>query len=174
MATLRNVCLLALSRSATHETGLARLSSCRCYHRNTASSEKSPPNAPWQLHGQCSSSAGEIMLSAQASLTLQRYQNASKEKSFINKVITPLDSMEPQLFHGEVLSVYAADKNCCVRQQGPMQSLLFICKTLLAVLHFLKKIRDQKSTCQHSALNTYTFLLLKITMLLSQRQLNMP
>lgn len=52
------------------------------------------------------------MLSAQESLTLQRFQNASKKKSFINKVITLLDSMELQLFHVEVLSVYAADKNC--------------------------------------------------------------
>ena len=103
---------LHYSEALFTKQGFARPSFYCCYHRNTASLKKSPTNAQQQLRGRCNSSAGEIMLSAQVSLTLQRYQNASKEKSFINKVIALLDSMEPQLFHVEVLSVYAADKNC--------------------------------------------------------------
>lgn len=81
------------------------------YHRHTASWEESPTTAKQQLRGRCKSSAGEIMLSAQVSLTLRRYPNASKERSFINKVITLLDSMERQLFHVGGLLVYAAEEN---------------------------------------------------------------
>lgn len=67
-----------------------------------------------QLHGRGNGSAGRIMLSVQVSLTLQRYQSARKEKSFVNKVIALLDSMELQLFLTEVLSVCTADRNCCI------------------------------------------------------------
>lgn len=65
------------------------------------------------------------MLSVQVSLISQRYQNASKEKSFVNKVIAWLDSMELQLLLAEVLSVCTADRNCCVTQTWAYADIAF-------------------------------------------------
>lgn len=84
-----------------------------------------PRDAKEQLHGQGNSSAGRIMLSVQVGLTLQRYQSASKEKSFVNKVIALLDSMELQLFLAEVLSVCTADRNCCITQKRACAEIAF-------------------------------------------------
>lgn len=75
------------------------------------------------------------MLSAQVSLTLRRYPNASKERSFINKVITLLDSMEPQLLHVGGLLVHAADENRLGTPAGAWAEV---------ALHLLKKNKEPK------------------------------
>lgn len=137
-----------LFRSTIHETGL------QGWIFPVAGREiqqKNPPPTPsrdaWSMQQLCrrnyvvSSSEFDI---AEISKPKQR-----EEKSFINNVITLLDSMEPQLFHVEVLSVYAADKTCSVTLTGPVQRLLFICKTLLAFVYFQKQKKgNQTSTCQ--------------------------